>query len=239
VIQVGINENVFLKKLGRSEKGALELYFSDAAEDKTVDVFAAMQSNEVVDTGLETKLLIFPPMVIKKDDITRAKKVDLMSKDIQDTKNQLVHIAQRYMTTDKITIGSVMFKDTNIKSSTDFDDMILDETTFMKVFDNMANEFITLMTPFVGDASLRSRLKLQRQNKEKHFATLPKSFLSERPMYESMEIPKDKSKIAFSKWEKDNGLDDGTPASKDAAADKPSEATPTGDPEAIFGQRHN
>jgi hypothetical protein len=117
--------------------------------------------------------------------------------------------------------------------------MILDETTFMKVFDNMANEFITLMTPFVGDASLRSRLKLQRQNKEKHFATLPKSFLSERPMYESMEIPKDKSKIAFSKWEKDNGLDDGTPASKDAAADKPSEATPTGDPEAIFGQRHN
>lgn len=236
MIGVGINPNVYLSKIGKSDKGALELYFSEGTAEIANNPFDQLndQSGEIVDNSLDTKLMLFPPMVPKKEDQTEAKKRELVSMDITDLRNQLTHIAQQYMTTDKIKFD--MFRNTGIKTAADYDENILDATMLNKIANNLFDQFIELMQPYVGDATKRFRLKLQRQSKDKHFATLPKKFLKDNPFLEPIEVPEASSKVKFTKWEKEQGLDSAEVAKKDEA-DKPAEGAAPTDPSAVFGNR--
>lgn len=236
MITVGINPNVFLSKLGKSDKGALEIYFSDSDAVIANNPFDSLneQSGEIVDSASDTKLMLFPPMVPKKDDMTPAKKRELVSMDITDLRNQLTHIAQQYMTSDKIKFD--MFRGTGIKSAQDYDDNILDTQTLNKIASNLFEDFIEMMQPYMGQGEMRFRLKLQRQSKEKHFATLPKKFLKDNPFLEPMSIPEENSRVKFTKWEKDQGLDSAEPAKKEDA-DKTSEGAAPTDPTSVFGNR--
>jgi len=101
-----------------------------------------------------------------------------------------------------------------------------------KVFENYATQFTSMITPFVGNTAYKLRLKLVRQSKDKHFATLPGKYLSDSPMVELMEVPV--PKVKFTKWELDNKLNDGTPVAKPDAS---SEVAPQEGDKNVFGTR--
>lgn len=221
MIKVGINENVFLKSAAIDpEKGRLTIVWSEIA-DKPFDPFESLQDDEVKEPASSLETNLFPPKLGDKAmEKSAEKRTDMARADLNSTKGILQHIMKQYMTIDQMPkLGAVMFNGLPIDKD-NFDKQIQKPEILEGAFRNMANQFIAAMKPFMGDQNLKMRLLLVRQSKEKHFATFRNKYLDENPFLESMDIPTGVSKVKFTKYETDFGLNDGTPIARDAA-DKP------------------
>jgi hypothetical protein len=170
------------------------------------------------------KLLMFP-FDAKPPQSEPAKVIDgtEMKNRIGSVRDPLFHILTGYMTKDKITMKPMdIFLGTGIdKDMSTYNAKITSDAIIEKVYSNIVDIFVELITPFLGNQELLFRLKLPRQSKAKAFPTLPSRFISdETPFYESVLVPKESSKVAFSKWEIENGFDKDTVVAKEQVADK-------------------
>lgn len=240
MIGVGINENVILTKAVLDEKGRLVLTmdYADNVGRVKQDVFDALQSAQVVDDAKGFALNIFPfkfPDGPKNEAKTVDEKVEMLTADMLKVKDQLSQLLEQYMTTAEITW--LPYQGTGV-DKTNYRERLQSNETLTDVFNNYAKQFITFVTPFLGNPQYKLRVKLLRQSKEKHFASIPGKFLETSPWVDSMEIPTASSKVLFTKWEKANKLDDGTPVQR-ADADLPDAAAATTAPATVnpFSQR--
>ena len=126
-------------------------------------------------------------------------------KTYQSTLNHILHGYATKKEIEKEWVGAV-FAGTGITNE-NVKTQLLTEPSLIKVYQNISNKFIEIITPHItGNDNPKFRGKFVRQSKAKHFSKIPKF----APFWEPMDIPKEQSKLAFSKWEKDNGFDSGT-----------------------------
>ena len=226
MLTVGINENVVLKSAVINDKKRLELEFIEVekigvAKKSVFDTLLTARTAEE-GNGLTMKLNILGPLLPKKEELTAEKKIDMLGGDLTRLIKQLSQILEQYLTADKIDLDSmdVQFANTGITDSATFESRILDQDVLDRIYDNITRRFVELVTPFVNTSENAIRLKLIRQSKDKHYATLPSRFIADNPFIELMSVPKEQSRLKFTKYELEQGLDNGTPTSSAAAEDK-------------------
>jgi len=231
-ISVGINENVMLAKVAIGEKGALELYLDEAKEK--ANIFDSLNTAKVENTGTEVRLLVFPvkkPEGVRAEGKTDDELLDTVNEDLLKLRNQLTQILEQYLTSDKISWD--IYAGTGVDGA-NYRTMFLNDEALRKISENYFTQFVDMVRPFVGNPAYKLRWKLIRQSKDKHFATLPGKYLVDSPMVELMDVPAEASKVKFTKWEIDNGLNDGTPVAKPK---KDGEEPAEGENAFTFGQR--
>ena len=233
-IEIGINKDVYLKAATINDKDNLILTF-DIAGVKRLSGFEALQDDEIQEGTSSLDLRLFPPNVPAADKGTDEKRRELVQKDILKNRSILEHILQGYLPKEQTKLGKALYVNTGIEAN-NFEEKILDKAVLLVVFKNMTREFIARMRPFLNDESLKFRLKLVRQSKDKHFATLPGTRVNENPFWEDMIIPDAESKVKFTDYEIKEGLDNGTPASKKTDADAAPDTSAPMSAENVFGQ---
>lgn len=242
MLTVGINENVVLTGAAVNDKGVLSITLDHAenvGKEKS-NVFDAMQTAGVTEDAKGFPLNIFPfkfPDGPKNETKTIDEKVQMVSDDMLKTKNQLDQLLQQYKVLDDIKWD--VYYGTGIDGK-NYRERFQDNDALAKVFANLAKQFIEMSTPFWSKPEFKLRVKLIRQSKDKHFATIPGRFLNDNPWVELMDIPAAQSKVKFTPWEKNNGYDNGAPVQRSATDLPPGEAVSSdnGTPVAsVFGAR--
>lgn len=234
-IEVGINENVIIEKVEITDavKGTLAFTFKEAGDGSTAeaDPMAALGGDGYADTGsgeLTIRLFCPLPPFDKKADGTPVSAADQQKQAIAslgDKKNILFQILNVFMVSDKIKFD--LYKGTGLDQN-NFGAKIVQGPILEKVYSNMSQQFVQMVTPFVGKLEHAVRLLLVRQSKTKHFADFRQKFVKENPFIESMLIPADTvdadgkvvpgpSKVRFTKFEIANKLNDATVLDKSAA----------------------
>lgn len=222
---VGIHESVIIKSAGINDKKRLELEFIEASKVGAIkkSVFDTLLTARTAEEGNQSfKLSIFGPLLPKKDDQTPEKKKELVGEDLKRLIKQLSHILEQFVPADSILLDSleVQFANTGITDTPSFEARILDQDVLNRIYDNIAAEFIRMVTPFVNNPEHAVRLKLIRQSKDKHYASLPSRFIADNPFIELMIVPKEQSRLKFTPYELKEGLNDGTPVSAATAEAK-------------------
>lgn len=221
MIGIGINENVYLKNVQIDEKGFLDIVFDDTTKSAgPVSYFANVAADgEVMEDSSKT-IKLFAPSGPKADsDKTVEKQLEMTVGDINKTKGIFLHILKGWYTAEQLKGLISPFKGTTLTEA-NFNTEILKKEVLEVVFRNMATDFIAALRPYMGKPESKFRLLLIRQSKDKPFATFRGRFLDESPFWETMDIPKAASKVAFTKWELENGFDSAAPVVKEDAADK-------------------
>lgn len=221
MIGIGINENVFLSNAELDQKGTLGVTFEEAGKadkPKVESLFDVVAStDEVIETEHGMTIKLFPPLPPKEgNDRTEEKNVELLVSDINKTKGVLLHLLHGYFTKDDIKKAGGLnpFKGLPITKE-NFNAMIQKKETLEGIHRNLATDFLNIIRPVLGKSDKTFRLLLVRQSKDKHFASFRGKFIEENPFWESMEIPKEASKVKFTAYELTNKLDDATPVAKD------------------------
>lgn len=243
MIRVGIHEDLVLSKAQRNDKGTLGLAFRPKSLDgpkKKKSFFEASKGLEAQADESDSMLLLFPfkvPTFKGKDgnDLTDDEKVEIITREIGTFQAQLSQILGAYRSVKDVDLDP--WVGTGVTEE-NFEKEILDNDTLKKAYDNYVDGFIEYVTPFLDDDSRPVRLKLVRQSKAKHYATIPSRYIQDNPFIEPMEVPKASSKLAYTKYEKENGFDSGDPVSQEAADPVPDSPAPTSSGTgSVFGAR--
>lgn len=230
MIKIGINENVVLSKAVKNEQGTLETTWREItapASGNPLDAFNGGES-EGTSTGDRT-IKLFPfdnkPSGDKPVDATE------ITRRINVIRDLLVHILKGYMTQakiDEVLNSTTIFAGTGINSDTtkeNFAARVLMDDVLVRVYDNLVNGFITLITPHLDDEKQPMRLLLVRQSAAKAYADYRKNFIKDNPFLEPMSVPKEQSALKFTKWEiekgKNSSADISAPADEVATAEAP------------------
>lgn len=240
-IGIGINNNVILEKVEITEatKGTMAFTWKTANDEaKVVDPMAALAEDGYTDTGgNELTLRLFSPLAPfdKTSDgtpIPVEEQQKQATTSIAEKKNILYQILSTYMTSDKIKFDPYKGMGMTLEN---FSTRIVQETTLQKIMANFANDFVRMITPFVGKQENQVRLMLVRQSKTKHFADFRQRFVKDNPFIEPMSIPAEASKLKWSKYELTNKLNDDTVIDKNEADMKADLATQQ-DADEVFGR---
>jgi hypothetical protein len=211
MIGVGITENVYLAGAEVNDKKALVLTFKQLkAGEEEMSIIDMLESDEVGSIDSGTSIRLFPFNVPNKADMTQQQKFDIVINDIKNTGSLLVHLLSPFMTKGDIKLDK--FNNTGISTKmpmVEFERRILNQNILNDIWSNMTSSFIRMAQSIIGRTDLAFRLKLRRQSKDKHFATLPNRYLDSEPCIEPMTVPKDQSKLKFSSYEIKEGLDKG------------------------------
>ncbi|RWZ86766.1 MAG: hypothetical protein EO766_13245 [Hydrotalea sp. AMD] len=224
MIGVGINENVVISKVSITDNKVLEIELAEVgnvgAKKSVFDTL--LTARTAVDPAGNMKLKLWPTKVSDKAEKTREEKIQMAANDNISLIKRLSQILEQFMTIDKIDLDSmdIQFANTGIIDEASMNARYLDQDVQNKIYDNIVKRFIELISPFVNDPQNAVRFKLVRQSKDKHYATIPSRYINENPFIELMSVPKEQSRVKFTKWELDNGLNDGTPVPSSAAEPK-------------------
>lgn len=241
MIGVGINENIVLKsatieppKSGTGQ-ASLRLNMIEAGKGD-FNPFDQMNAGTVIqDDVFQLTVWAFKAPDLKNkagEVLDPGARSERASGDVTNARNVLTQLLGIYLTPEQIKWnvwdGTGMDKD-------NYSERIVEQSTLDVVYKNICEQFIAMASPFFGKEEHAMRMKLVRQSKEKHFARIPDRYLAENPWVELMTVPKESSRVKFTKWEIGQGLDDGTPISKEQS-DEDVEKTPE-DTENVFGKR--
>lgn len=229
---VGIHENVFLQEAKMDDsKATIILVFEECSKANAgpkKSYFEMAASSEVEEVEKGTQVMLFPPTPPKEDSkLTKEKQLQNLVGDINKVKGICLHILSGYYTTEDLKDKMQPFAGLPM-DNTNFETEIFRKEILEQVQRNIGRTFIQLITPFLNKPEMKFRLLLVRQSTDKHFATLRGHFLNDNPFWESMDVPKEASKVAFTKWEKDNKFDSGEPVPKPAAGTTPGATTAPG-----------
>ncbi len=224
-ISVGINKDVIISKAVMNDKDRLVIGLINASKlgDKPVSVFDTLLTAGVQNEGSdEMELQILGPLLPKKEDQKAEQKISLLSSDILRLRNQLTQILEQFMLMDNIDLQNmdVQFANTGITDAETFNARILDQDVLNRIYSNLCNRFITLITPYLRNPEFKLRFKLVRQSKDKHFATIPSRYISDNPFVDLMTVPDEQTKVKFTAYELKEGLNDPTPSSSSSAEKK-------------------
>jgi hypothetical protein len=240
MIQVAINPNVILIGAEINDKNTLALKLDETANvgKEKVDFFEASQTaavDETGKTGISLNIFSFKkPSGPKNENKTVDELLQMINDDILKVKSQLTQLLEIYLKSADIKWEPYL--GTGVDASNWREKLLVDDI-LGSIFTNYAKQFIAMATPFFGKAEYAMRVKLVRQSKEKHYGTIPGRFLKDNPWVELMEIPEAQSKVKFTKWEIDNGYNDGTPVPKATADAAPADIPAATEAANIFGSR--
>jgi len=233
-LKIGVNEPVYMKGITLDDKLSLEIKFDDPTATKPTSGFAAIQDDDVIE-NTTSSVRIFGPSASTKTDLTEEKKVDLAVYGINKVKGQLQHFMRQYMTTDAMPkLGKVAYNGVPIEEG-NFNEQIQKLEIQKEIHKNMCTAFIQAMQPFLDKTDLQFRLLLVRQSKDKHFPALRGSYIEDNPFYESVDVPKEASKLKFTDYEKREGLDDAAPIARPAKGPDATEGSVPLSAESVFG----
>lgn len=199
-IRVGIHRNLVIAKTGKNEKGSLTIGVKKMVDKNPLE----MLNKSTGSTNLsaeEHEFLIYPP---KTTDFN-GNKFDAtgLVKEIANIVDPLSHIVLLFTTSDNLKWD--ILKGTGIVAE-NYNEKIVQPETLAKVYNNIVDQFIAMMKPYVGEQGKRLRGVFPRQSRAKHFPALRRRFLDRQPIFESMEVPEENSRIAFSAYEIEKGL---------------------------------
>lgn len=216
MIPVGIHENVRVYKATRNEKGTLVVGFK-RDEGLDLDSFDTASDN-TAGGDAEQDFLLFPPSNLDRKDAVDSTKNN--SAKVKQLKDQLTHILGNYMTSDKITWNTTLGTGLTQENS---EAKLKTQETLNKMYDNICNQFIEQVTPFLNNTKLKFRVIFVRHSEAKHYPSLRKTYLSTQPFMEPMSVPAATSRIKFTEWEIKNKRNTGdkltateTPAEENA-----------------------
>ena len=214
---VGIHENVILgSKTGVNEKGSLVLELSTKVDSNDMlSAFADGTDMEASTVGL----IQFPFNLTNWEG--KAKTASEIGTDINNLKANLIDILSVFMTSDKAkaVLGvDVIFRGLGITPETQasLPQRLLNADFVSAVYKNICTAFVAAATPFFNNTPFR--VKLRRTSKAKHYSSIPPRSKFAEPWIESMAVPKEQSKLAWSKYEIDNGLNSGVKTETDAVS---------------------
>ena len=218
LIKPGIHEPlVFSDKTKINDKGTLELVISSVEDPNAL--FNAFQSNSTL-SDMESKFIFYPPSL--KDFEQNVKTPAQVGQDILKMRHQFMQYALLFATkeeVDKVLGGLAMFQGLGIPEDKMQQalGMLNQEAFVQKVSTNLGTIFYKfLLAKKAFDGKTKFRHKFLRQSEAKNYATIPNSDFD--TWVESIDIPKEASKIAFSQWEIDNKKNNGDPVSSDAGS---------------------
>jgi len=221
MIQIGINENVYIHDAVLDDKGNICITFEQLGEpgkEKPTSTFANIAADEVIETEYGMTIKLFPPLPPKPDNGRSVEKnVQLLQSDINKTKGIILHLLGGFMTTEQLKGKINPFESLPIDES-NFDEQIQKKEILDGVHRNLGRAFVELIKPYLDHKDNPFRLLLVRQSPEKHFATLRGKYIKENPFWEPMTVPKEASKLAFTAYETTAGLTNGIPIAKPANA---------------------
>jgi hypothetical protein len=218
LIKVGIIENLtFSDKTKINEHGTLELAIKSTENaNALLDAFTSSETF----SSMESSFRFYPPS--PKDFDGNVKSSAEVAAEILKLRHQLLTYAKIVATKEEVEKalgGLAMFKGMGIP-----DDKIpsalgmFDQEEFTKkVVTNLCTLFISFMkSKKAFDGKVLFRHKFLRQSKTKNYATIPTSDFD--VWIESMDVPKEASKIAYSEWELKEGKNLSNPVSSDESA---------------------
>lgn len=229
LIKVGIHENLTLSsKTKINEHGTLELVIASAQSSNAL--MDAFTSNSTL-TSMESSIRFYPPNM--KDFEQKAKSASEVGKDLLLMRHQFMQYGLIFATKEKVEAaigGTAMFEGLGIppEEMAKALAMLTREDFVQKVTTNLSTKFLKLLTEsnaFSGTTLFRQ--KFLRQSKDKNYAVIPTSDFD--TWIESMDIPKNASKIAYSKWEVENGKNDPDPVAGDASQSTDADKTKAAD----------
>lgn len=222
-ITVGIHEDVVLQKAFISDKGRFTLMLRAKEEEQKQEEdnpFDKMNASEVIEEEKSGGIIFWPfKLPESRDKKTNTERTveeigKLASEDVMQLKNQFQQILEQFMTKDQIVWS--IFEGTPMQKETYYQD-IANQDVLDVIYRNLTEQFIGMITPFLDKNEHAVRFKLARQSKDKHFARVPGMFIKDNPFIESMDVPQKDSRVKWTKYELKEGLNDGTPVSRDTA----------------------
>lgn len=231
-LTVGINENVVLKSAVINDKGTLEITFgkkeqdlSEVATDDLLNDAAGIKPR-----GNDTRIMLWP---FNAEANGAAREVKHITSDVASLRDQLEHILQGYMTTVEAKLnpydGLALTKD-NINTE------VVKQSVLDRMYKNLTTQFVAKVKGLAStDLEKEFRLLLVRSSATNHYGKLRSRFISDNPFWESTAIPATASKLKFTKYEIEKGLNSGEPVAKEQVADQTDEAQSTADD--ILGTR--
>lgn len=201
-LPVGINNDIVVNKVSKNDKNTLIINFAQQGE---IDPLAALAASGQTNFDVpEQDIMIFPPNV--NDFNGEVKDTTKLLASIAELVDPLKHIAETFLVQEKSKFDP--FKGIEITKE-NMDTKLAQQPILDKVYENVVNQFITMMTPVVGPNSTKVRLLFVRSSVAKHFPKLRTKYLSSYPFIERMDIPSSASKVKFTKYEVEKGLDKG------------------------------
>lgn len=211
MIQVGRHENLVITKTVKNDQGSLVIGVKQMTQVNPLE--ALNSSGQTAFDAPQQDFIIYPPKSTTFQGERDTLKNLLLK--VGDIKDPLDHIASIYMPAGARKWD--LFANTGITPTTNLEEELNKQSVMDIIYNNIVNQFITMMAPFVGEGGKRVRMIFPRTSVAKHYPTLRKRYLSSQPFIESMEVPAAASKLAFSKYEKEKGLDKGDVVSTAAA----------------------
>ena len=215
LINVGIWDNLIISDKSKlSDKGGMDLVVKTIESPEAI--LAALTNNEVY-SAMESNFKFF---AINLTDFNKNVKstADLV-KDLTTLRYQLTSIAEVYGTKEVVEAaigGMSMFEGLGIPPE-DYGKAVaqLVQADFLKkIQDNLSSKFLAFMKANGGFNGVPFRAKFPRSSKNKTFSGITKSPFD--VWIEPMTIPKEQSKLAWSDYEIDQGLNHGNPIASDA-----------------------
>jgi hypothetical protein len=210
-LPVGIHDNIVITKTTKNDKGSLVIGVKQVGD---VDPMTALNaSGSITLDQKEQDFLIFPPRLEDNQGQTDTK--ENLLKKIAEVKDPLDRILQQYTTTSNIKWD--ILAGTGLTNE-NFETRIKTQAVIDKIYANIVEQFIKQMTPYVGETGKKMRMLFIRQSKAKHFPKLRTRFLDSYPFIEPMTVPT--SKLKYSKYELDNGLNIPDPVTGESVVSK-------------------
>lgn len=241
MIGIGINENVILAAVTITDKdGKISTDFklsedvvdssSDSTELDLEDKYDS-QGNLITAGNKGTTVKVWPVSIPKEESngktYTIQERVSTVLEALKEQQNFFTAWARCYVTTDKLL--GVFQRFQNINITKDNISSVLDEKVTAAVLKNLTTQFVQLVGNSLNNPKFKVRLLLKRQSEAKAFPSFRDKFITAFPFVEPMAgIPKEASKIAFTKYELEKNLHTSAPAATSAAsepaADVPAES---------------
>lgn len=217
MLKIGINEDQVLHKVSilEGQYPAIEFNFGAGADPATLNPF----SQEVDEQGMAatggggSSIRVFVP---KPADELKADKVTVLTAmeraqstlaAVTEVRNLLQQFALCYTTSDKINLSDYT-RNTGITPE-NWVTGILNEAVTSKMTKNLVEDFNKSVGEYLGKPEDKLRLICVRNSKG--YAEFRRLYIKDNPVVESMKVPLVGTKLKFTKWEIDKGLNTDTP----------------------------
>ncbi len=201
MLSVGIHENLVITKTTKNDKGSLVIGVKQTGGSTNfLDNFNSEGASSLEQK--EQDFLIFPPRLQNNATGATDTQENLLKK-IAEVRDPLDAILKQYTTSNNIKWD--IFANTGLTNENSATELPT-ERVLTKIYDNIVNYFIKQMQPFVGENGKKMRMIFVRQSAAKHYPKLRTKFLSGNPFIEPMTVPREASRLRFSKYEIEKGL---------------------------------
>ena len=220
MLKVGINDNLVLSKVEAVEKeGKLSIDFhfgdSNTTKDELNPFSVAVDSSGYAQTGSTSntiKVWAPSPADPKKFDGSMRSPVEIGTDTLRavlELKNLLQQFALCYVNSTNVDLSNYM-RDTPCTTENWYT-TLPNEAVLNTITRNMVADFNTAVGELLGknDPAYLLRVICVRQSTSRHYASFRKNFIAENPVVENTMIPITSTKLHFTKYEIDKGLDTG------------------------------